>query len=182
MMNTDPMTTAPIEKKTIIHTTRMTTPIGTLYMGATATGICLVEFSDRATLEKQLNSLSTRLNAVFLAEETPLLMQLAQQLTEYFTHQRTQFTLPLEIPGTAFQQSVWESLQTIPFGQTLSYKAQALQLKHPNATRAVANANSQNRIAIVIPCHRVIGNNGHLTGYAGGLERKKWLLNFEKGL
>ena len=88
--------------------------------------------------------------------------------------------MALDTPGSDFKKSVWEILQTIPYGNTWSYQQQAIQLNNPKAVRAVANANGQNRIAIIIPCHRVIGKDGNLTGYGGGLERKKWLLDFER--
>ena len=84
------------------------------------------------------------------------------------------------MPGTDFQKSVWKILQTIPYGEKWSYQQQAIKLNKPKAIRAVANSNGHNRIAIIIPCHRVIGKDGHLTGYGGGLERKKWLLDFER--
>jgi len=106
---------------------------------------------------------------------------LKQQIDEYFEGKRTVFTVPLFTPGTDFQQSVWEVLQTIPYGSTRSYKQQAIAINKPEAVRAVANANGLNRISIIIPCHRVIGSDGNLTGYGGGLWRKKWLLEFEGG-
>ena len=105
---------------------------------------------------------------------------LQQQLEEYFVGKRKKFTLPLLTPGTDFQQSVWKELQNISYGTTRSYKQQALALDKGEAVRAVANANGMNRISIVIPCHRVIGEDGHLTRYGGGLWRKKWLLDLEK--
>ena len=105
---------------------------------------------------------------------------LKQQLDEYFEGKRKEFTIPLFTPGSEFQQSVWKTLRTIPYGSTRSYKKQAELLQRPKAVRAVANANGMNRISIIIPCHRVIGEDGSLTGYGGGLWRKKWLLDLEK--
>lgn len=101
------------------------------------------------------------------------------QLEEYFAGTRETFELPLVLPGTLFQQSVWEGLQMIPYGTTRSYQEQAEFLENPNAIRAVAKANGDNRIAIIIPCHRVIGKNGKLIGYGGGLWRKQYLLDHE---
>ena len=101
------------------------------------------------------------------------------QLKEYFDGKRTSFSILIHPAGTDFQKSVWEELQTIPYGSTRSYKQQAIALKNPKAVRAVAQANGMNKISILIPCHRVIGDDGHLTGYGGGLWRKKWLLNLE---
>lgn len=101
------------------------------------------------------------------------------QLHEYFEGKRTRFDLQLNLEGTAFQQNVWRQLQTIPYGKTISYLELAQQLGAVKAIRAVANANGKNPIWIVIPCHRVIGSDGSLTGYAGGLHRKQWLLDHE---
>ncbi|NJL48864.1 MAG: methylated-DNA--[protein]-cysteine S-methyltransferase [Leptolyngbyaceae cyanobacterium SM2_5_2] len=103
-----------------------------------------------------------------------------QQLTAYFASQLTEFTLPLHLQGTPFQQQVWEALLTIPYGTTLSYGELAGQLGQPKASRAVGLANGRNPISIIVPCHRVIGANGRLTGYGGGLERKQWLLDHER--
>lgn len=105
--------------------------------------------------------------------------QAVRQLQEYFSGQRQRFDLPLEPAGTAFQQRVWRALLTVPFGRTASYKDIALQLGDVNAVRAVGMANSRNPIGIIIPCHRVIGADGSLTGYAGGLDKKRWLLQHE---
>ena len=102
-----------------------------------------------------------------------------KQLDEYFKGKRKEFSLKLDIQGTDFQKVVWQELQKIPFGKTVSYLNIAAALGDKNSTRAVGNANGNNKISILIPCHRVIGNNGKLTGYAGGLDRKQWLINFE---
>lgn len=103
-----------------------------------------------------------------------------QQLTAYFAGTLTDFDLPLELFGTTFQQKVWETLKTIPYGTTISYGELAQQLGQPTASRAVGLANGRNPVSIVVPCHRVIGANGKLTGYGGGIERKQWLLNHER--
>ena len=102
-----------------------------------------------------------------------------QEVAEYFKGKRKIFSVIIDAPGTMFQKSVWEILREIPYGETWSYQQQAIRLNKPNSMRAVANANGHNRIAIIIPCHRVIGKDGNLTGYGGGLERKKWLIDFE---
>lgn len=104
-----------------------------------------------------------------------------QQLAEYFAGQRQSFDLPLAPQGTPFQQRVWQALLSIPFGRTASYAEIATSLDDPKAVRAVGAANGRNPLAIVVPCHRVIGSDGSLTGYAGGLDRKRWLLAFEAG-
>jgi methylated-DNA-[protein]-cysteine S-methyltransferase len=105
--------------------------------------------------------------------------QVRQQLTEYFSHERQTFDLPLAPQGTAFQQQVWQLLRQIPFSQTISYGTLAQMLGQPNASRAVGAANGRNPISIIVPCHRVIASSGKLTGYAGGVDRKQWLLNHE---
>lgn len=111
--------------------------------------------------------------------ETPLLLEAKRQLTEYFDGLRTSFSLPLAPSGTAFQQAVWAQLEAIPYGETRTYGQIAAALGKPTASRAVGGANHSNPIAIVIPCHRVIGANGKLTGYAGGLDIKEKLLRLE---
>jgi methylated-DNA-[protein]-cysteine S-methyltransferase len=103
-----------------------------------------------------------------------------RQLTAYFAGSLTELDLPLQMQGTVFQQRVWEALRTIPYGTTLSYGALAQQIGQPKASRAVGLANGRNPVSIIVPCHRVIGANGKLTGYGGGIERKQWLLNHER--
>jgi methylated-DNA-[protein]-cysteine S-methyltransferase len=103
-----------------------------------------------------------------------------QQLTAYFAGTLNEFELPLQMQGTLFQQRIWEALKTIPYGATMSYGELAQQIGQPKASRAVGLANGRNPISIVVPCHRVIGANGKLTGYGGGIERKQWLLNHER--
>jgi len=109
----------------------------------------------------------------------PMMINCVEQLIQYFNGQRRQFELPLNQPGTDFQQGVWNELVQIPFGKTISYLELARRIGDTKATRAVANANGKNNIAIIVPCHRVIGSNKELVGYAGGLWRKKWLLEHE---
>jgi methylated-DNA-[protein]-cysteine S-methyltransferase len=113
-------------------------------------------------------------------ERTPLLDEAVRQLQEYFAGTRRDFDLPLDPAGTPFQQSVWMVLRTIPYGQTMSYGEQARRLGDPNKARAVGAANGKNPLSIVVPCHRVVGSNGHLTGFAAGLDVKSWLLDHER--
>ena len=101
------------------------------------------------------------------------------QVAEYMDGKRKIFDIPLDTPGTEFQKTVWNMLQQIPYGETWSYKQQAIKIDNPKAVRAVATANGYNKIAFIIPCHRVIGSDGSLTGYGGGLKRKQWLLDLE---
>ena len=107
--------------------------------------------------------------------------QVRKQLAEYFAGERTQFHLPIKLNGTSFQQRVWGELIQIPFGTTINYGDLARRIGQPNASRAVGNANGRNPISIIVPCHRVIGTNGRLTGYAGGVAKKQWLLDWERG-
>jgi len=164
----------------LIDISRIETPLGTMYACANDQGICLLEFTDRKMLETEFKILTKRLNATIIQGANIHFELLKHQLEEYFAGQRKEFTVPLCPVGTEFQQTVWMSLQTIPYGTTCSYNQQAASMDKPTAIRAVANANGMNKISILIPCHRVIGENGNLTGYGGGLWRKKWLLDLEK--
>jgi AraC family transcriptional regulator of adaptative response/methylated-DNA-[protein]-cysteine methyltransferase len=164
----------------VILINRFTSPLGPRFVCATDEGICLLEFTDRRMLETEFRDLQKRLNATILIEENDHSKHAKRQLQEYFAGRRKTFTVPLHAPGTDFQQQVWKRLQDIPYGSTVSYQEQARRLGNPKAVRAVARANGMNRIAIIIPCHRVIGKDGSLTGYGGGLERKKWLLEHEQ--
>lgn len=116
----------------------------------------------------------------YVLEETELLREAWRQLSAYFTEKRTVFFLPLEPEGTVFERSVWEALQAIPYGQTATYREIARSIGREHACRAVGRANGRNPISIFIPCHRVIGSDGSLTGYAGGLEVKRYLLALEQ--
>lgn len=164
---------------TVILLDKFTTVLGPMVVCATEKGICLLEFEDRDILDKEFSDLQRLFKATIMAGENDHIRQAKQELTEYFHGRRTHFDLSLDIVGTDFQQLVWEALLTIPYGKTVSYQHQAQVIGRPSATRAVASANGSNRIAIVLPCHRVIGKRGQLTGYAGGLARKKWLLELE---
>ncbi|MEX1221117.1 MAG: methylated-DNA--[protein]-cysteine S-methyltransferase [Idiomarina sp.] len=164
----------------VIVINRFTTPLGPMFVGATEQGVCLLEFVDRRMLETEFKDLQRRLQATIVTGENEHTNQAQQQLHEYFAGTRKEFTLTLHTPGTEFQQQVWQVLHDIPYGETRSYQAQAESIGNPKAVRAVASANGCNRVAIVIPCHRVIGKNGTLTGYGGGLERKQWLLEHER--
>jgi len=156
-------------------------PVGPLVAGATDAGLCLLEFSDRRMLEAQLDTLRRRLDAPLVPGRHRWLDALRSQLVEYFDGRRTRFDLPIVIKGTPFQEQVWRALLEIPCGETRSYRDIAEAIGHPGATRAVGTANGMNRIAIVIPCHRVVNADGKLGGYGGGLWRKQFLLDLERG-
>ncbi|NWJ49303.1 MAG: methylated-DNA--[protein]-cysteine S-methyltransferase [Bacteroidetes bacterium] len=164
-----------------IFLTHVETPIGTMVACAVEQGLCLLEFAERPTLKKQFTAIKKLFNGQIIEGESIYFELLRQQLSEYFERTRKVFSIPLVTPGTDFQQLVWKELQNVPFGITRTYKQQSIALNNLEAIRAVASANGMNRIAIIIPCHRIIGNDGSLTGYAGGLWRKQWLLDFERG-
>lgn len=136
---------------------------------------------DLLILEKnhKIYAITTHENYNYILEETSLIKMAARQLDEYFKGERQQFNLPLDLSGTTFQTKVWKELLKIPYGQTKSYKDIAIAINNPKAYRAVGMANNKNRIMIVVPCHRVISSDNKLTGYAGGLEKKEFLLNLE---
>nr|WP_305050599.1 methylated-DNA--[protein]-cysteine S-methyltransferase [Elizabethkingia bruuniana] len=148
---------------------------------ATEKGICLLEFSDRKMLETELKTIAKIHNAVIVQGYNKFFKELENQLQEYFSRKRTIFSVPLHPLGSEFQNKVWKILQDIPYGITKSYKEQSIAISSPESVRAVANANGMNRISILIPCHRVIGSDGNLTGYGGGIWRKKYLLEMERG-
>ena len=169
-----------IEEQEVILMERFTTPLGPMYVCATDEGVCLLEFVDRRMLETEIKDLQRILKAKIISGSNEHMQKMIHQITEYFDGERKTFTVPLVTPGSVFQQKVWASLQSIPYGTTSSYQEQAIKVDKPKAIRAVASANGMNRIAIVIPCHRVVGKDGALRGYAGGLERKRWLINHER--
>jgi AraC family transcriptional regulator of adaptative response/methylated-DNA-[protein]-cysteine methyltransferase len=157
-------------------------PLGPLVAGASDRGVCLLEFSDRRMLKTQIATLKRRLRTDAVPGEHPLLDELGTELAQYFAGRRREFTVPLFYPGSEFQRSVWNALRRIPYGETCSYEALALTVGREGAQRAVGKANGDNRIAVVIPCHRVIRKDGTLCGYGGGLWRKQWLLELEQGI
>lgn len=165
--------------KHIIKVTRILTPLGPMIAGGTQNGICLLEFLDRKMIETQLKRIRINTKSQMIPGNNKFFKPLYQQLKEYFKGERKRFTIPLELTGTPFQKKVWTVLQTIPYGSTRSYREMAQKVGNPRAIRATAKANGDNKIAIIIPCHRVIGHDGKLTGYGGGLWRKQYLLNLE---
>jgi AraC family transcriptional regulator of adaptative response/methylated-DNA-[protein]-cysteine methyltransferase len=168
--------------KNVISITRILTKLGPMLAGATDEGICLLEFVDRRMLETQIKRLRTYLQAELVPGNNKYFNELSHQLKEYFDLERKVFNVPLHLSGTEFQLKVWNDLQKIPYGKTRSYKEQAIAINNHKAIRAVARANGDNRIAIIIPCHRVIGNNGELVGYGGGIWRKQYLLKLENAI
>ncbi|HUK13510.1 MAG TPA: methylated-DNA--[protein]-cysteine S-methyltransferase [Thermoanaerobaculaceae bacterium] len=163
-----------------VTVSRVETPLGPMFAGATSDGVCLLEFVDRRRIERQLGRLRSTLDAVLTPGASPHLDALERELREYFAGTLREFATPLDVRGTEFQRRVWAVLREVPYGQTRSYAEQAQRFGDPQAIRAVAHANGDNPISIVIPCHRVVGADGSLTGYGGGLWRKGWLLDHER--
>jgi methylated-DNA-[protein]-cysteine S-methyltransferase len=155
------------------------TPYGELVLGESGGELCLCDWKYRKMREQIDNRIQAGLQAEFKLEETELLNETKAQLNEYFAKERTTFDIPLLFVGSDFQKSVWEKLLTIPYGKTVSYLELSRILGDEKAIRAVATANGANAISIIVPCHRVIGSDGSLTGYAGGLSAKQKLLQLE---
>jgi AraC family transcriptional regulator, regulatory protein of adaptative response / methylated-DNA-[protein]-cysteine methyltransferase len=155
-------------------------PLGPLIAGANDEGIVLLEYTDRRMLEHNIKSLRRRFACGIVPGQHPLLQRLQEELGEYFEGSRREFALPLAARGTPFQAKVWLELQRIPYGTTISYDALASRIGQATAQRAVTRANGMNFVCILIPCHRVIGKDGSLTGYGGGLWRKRLLLELER--
>lgn len=156
------------------------TPIGDMYAVSSDQGICLLEFTERKELNKELKELAKHFETDIQEGESDYLTQLKKELTDYFNGELKSFTIPLIFTGSDFQKKVWNALLEVPYGETRTYMEQTLVLGDPKAIRAVASANGRNKIAIVVPCHRIIGSDGSLTGYAGGIDRKRFLLNLER--
>lgn len=155
------------------------TPLGPMIYGVTDDAVCLVEFASRRMLEKQIESVRRRFAAAVIPGHNDVQVALRAQMSDYFAGTRTSFDLPLAAPGTDFQERVWRELRAIPYGETISYETLAARTGVPGAVRAAGTANGANRIAIVIPCHRVVRKNGDTGGYGGGRWRKVALLNLE---
>ena len=163
-----------------VFTAWVTSPLGPLVAGATDEGVCLLEFTDRRMLEAQFKAVRRLFGVPVVPGTNAHLEKLQSELTGYFAGTVRRFTVPLVFPGTPFQRGVWEHLLRIPYGETRSYQDMAEAVGNPTAVRAVGRANGMNRIAIVIPCHRVVNKSGNLGGYGGGLRRKQFLLNLEQ--
>lgn len=155
------------------------TPLCPVTAAATDRGVCLLEFGSGERTARSEAELASLLGEPFVDAEHPLLDRLEAELAAYFAGTLTAFTVPLDTPGTPWQRRVWDALRTIPYGRTVSYGQIAALLGVPGGSRAVGLANGRNRVAIVVPCHRVVASDGALHGYAGGLDRKRALLDLE---
>lgn len=171
-----------MNKRNVILTTSYISPCGPILLGSLDNKLALCDWGRnevRPLIKRRLCSL---LNAEFSRGTSSILDKAKIQLDEYFSGKRQQFDIPLHVVGTEFQKKVWNKLLFIPYGETVSYGTLAQEMEMPKAARAVANANRSNALSIFIPCHRVIGSNCSLTGYAGGLAAKKYLLTLEKAI
>jgi len=173
--------------KTIIYKKNIKTPLGDMIACASEKGVCFLDFIDRKNFDKLFFSMVNKLNGEIIEEQNKenikshdLILRLEKELDEYFSGKRKEFTVPLIKTGTEFQIKVWDELLRIPYGKTISYKEEAERINQKNAFRAVANANGKNKLSIIIPCHRVIANDGKLSGYGGGIDKKEFLILLEK--
>ena len=158
------------------------TPLGKMTCLSSDSGLHLLEFVSRAKSEisKEKKEVAAALQADIAKGENDIVRKLKVQMAEYFEGKRQKFSIPLKLIGTEFQLKVWSELMLVPYGETRSYLEHAESLGDVKAIRAVASANGRNKIAILVPCHRIIGSDGSLTGYAGGIEKKRFLLNLER--
>jgi O-6-methylguanine DNA methyltransferase len=167
------------ETATEVTLREIETPIGSMTIGATARSVVLADFTNRAMMPAQLAAVRRRIGPT-TAGDAPLLDDVEQQLREYLDGERRGFDLPLETPGSPFQERVWNELRRIPYGETIAYRELAARVGVPHASRAVGRANGSNRLAVIIPCHRVVASGGGLGGYGGGLAAKGFLLDRER--
>jgi AraC family transcriptional regulator of adaptative response/methylated-DNA-[protein]-cysteine methyltransferase len=161
-----------------VRVRRIDTPIGPMTIGATDDAVVLVDFTERPMMPAQLAAVRRRFGPT-VEDESPLIERTERQLGEYFAGTRRAFDLPIDLPGSAFQERVWAELRRIPYGETIAYRELAERVEAPGAPRAVGRANGSNRLAIIVPCHRVIAAGGGLGGYGGGLPAKRHLLDLE---
>lgn len=162
-----------------IYISTVPSPVWILNLWATDGWLCMLEFEYGKNAKKKIQEFRKYLDIDVIEKSNPILEQTKKQLSEYFAWKRKIFDIPLLTYGTDLQKKTWRILQTIPYGETRSYKEQAIKVRDAKVVRAVANANGKNRIGIIIPCHRVIGSDGSLTWFGGGMKAKQWLLEHE---
>lgn len=168
-----------MKEKNSIITRLYESPCGTLMLGIFGEKLCLCDWQTERHRNQVIDRLQRNLNARIHEGTTPVIEKAAAELDEYFAGKRKAFDIPLLFTGTEFQKAVWQALLDIPYGNTISYKEQAMRIGKPTAIRAVANANGANPISLFAPCHRVVGSDNSLTGYGGGIKIKEYLLNLE---
>lgn len=164
----------------LLYTHSIDTPLGPMIAIANEQALYFLEFHEQQNQERKLKQLRTKTRSTIIPGETDPIRSIKRELVEYFQGTLKQFRTPVCFVGSPFQQHAWHTLTGITYGQTNSYKQEAIKIGKPSASRAVANANGANKLAIIVPCHRIINSNGKLGGYAGGLERKQWLIDHEK--
>jgi len=173
------LTKTPTATDSGLFQTTIETPLDDMIAVATGSALVLLEFTNRRALPTEMRDVHKQFGAEPIEAGNAILDQTERELSEYFAGKRTEFTIPLDLRGTPFQRQVWDELLAIPSGKTRSYGEMAERLSKPGGSRAVGRANGANRIAIVVPCHRVIRTGGDLGGYGGKLWRKEWLLKHE---
>jgi AraC family transcriptional regulator of adaptative response/methylated-DNA-[protein]-cysteine methyltransferase len=166
----------------ILSSAHFDTPLGTMMAIANNTHLYLLEFTDRVKLHAEIQQLKTLTGSTIRSDASPITRMIESEIQAYFSGTLNQFKTPLMLLGTAFQKKCWNALLTIPHGETRSYADQENLIQQPSACRAVGHANSMNRIAIVVPCHRVIQKGGRTGGYAAGTDKKAWLIQHEKSM
>ncbi|KGX90676.1 iron-sulfur binding protein [Pontibacillus halophilus JSM 076056 = DSM 19796] len=170
-----------MSKRSFLYYDECDSPVGTITMVATEAGLCRVDYGNMKDLETKLHAWAKKhFLCVEFFKDANRFTEVKQQLLQYFNNERNEFAVTTDFYGTVFQQKVWKALMQIPYGETRSYKDIALNIQAPRAVRAVGGAVNQNPMSIIYPCHRVIGSNGALVGYAGGLDKKKHLLSHEQ--
>lgn len=169
-----------IEMDKTIRIIQYDSPCGPLFVGSVDNLLCLVAWAGAKNLDAVINRLCRRLDAIIVASDSPATACAVIQLEEYFRGRRRSFDMDLSIVGSEFQREVWAEVAKIPYGETVTYAVISERIGKPSATRAVANAIGMNAISIVVPCHRIVGSDGGLTGYAGGIAAKRFLLDIER--
>lgn len=164
----------------VLKASWLDTQLGPMIIIADDEALYLLEFVDRRGLEREVERLRIKTKSAIIPGDTPITKSISKELNLYFGGKLKEFTTPVRLLGSKFQKNVWNQLKKIPYGETRSYLEIANAIKHPKAFRAVANANGANQLCLIIPCHRVINNNGELGGYGGGISRKQWLIDHER--
>lgn len=166
----------------IIVYRRLESPLGDILAGSTEKGCCFLMFEDSISFTNFKQKVERKYQRELIKGDNAILDQLEIELKEYFDCKRKDFSIPIDVKGTQFQENVWKELMSIPFGETSTYNELAKKIEKPNSSRAVGNANGSNLISIIVPCHRVVHKAKNRMGYAGGIERKKYLLNLESNV